>query len=462
MNLEDTIAAISTPVGQSGIGIVRMSGSNALAITKKIFTPSRGNKVSWNSSFRMYHGWIIDPETGERIDEVLISIMRAPRTYTREDVVEINCHGGAVVLRKTLQICLRQGARLAEPGEFTRRAFINGRIDLSQAESVLDIVQAKTEKGLQLAVKGIQGELSHHIADLREELVNFLVSLESEIDFCEEDIQMISGEEKEKSLNTVIKKVNELLDEARNSRFYREGVKSVIVGKTNVGKSSLLNALLKKERAIVSEIPGTTRDTIEENITIKGFPVCIIDTAGLKTVKDSLEKEGVKRTHSSLQQADFLLIMVDGSSPLSEEDREVFDILRKIDKRSLLIINKIDLPQKINETQLKKLAPDLSPVKISATRGTNLETLKTEMGNVILNEINLNSNDIMINLRQKKCLEEAKKRVLGAKEGLRKGFSEEILALELREAIGELDKVTGQKLGEEVLDKIFENFCIGK
>jgi len=463
MRLEDTIVAICTPIGQSGIGIVRMSGDKAFKIAKKIFVPSRRKKISWTSSFKMYYGWIVDPETGKRIDEVLLSLMRAPRTYTREDIVEINCHGGPVVLRKTLEICLKQGARLAEPGEFTKRAFINGRIDLSQAESVLDIVQAKTEKSLQLAVKGLEGGISRCISSLREELINVLVPLEAEIDFCEEDIEITSKEKKEKSLNELLQRIDRLLDRAKSFQFYREGVKTVIVGKTNVGKSSLLNALLERERAIVSHIPGTTRDTIEETINIKGVPVRIVDTAGLKKVKDTLEEEGVKRTHFSIREADLLLVMVDGSSSLNEEDEKVFETVKKLKKKFLLIINKIDLPQKNDQEKLKKSFPNVFPIKISATKPLNLDKLKTEIANIILNEVSLeDSEDFIMNLRQKNCLEKAKECIIRAKEGLKKGLSEEFLALELREAIGYLDEITGKRLTEEVLDRIFSNFCIGK
>jgi len=462
MTLEDTIVAISTPVGEAGIGIVRMSGERAFFIAKKIFLPSRTTRICWSSSFKIYYGWIVDPETGERIDEVLLSLMRAPRTYTRQDIVEINCHGGAVVLRKTLELCLKLGARLAEPGEFTKRAFLNGRIDLSQAESVLEIVQAKTEKSLQLALRSLEGRLLNHILSLRDEVVNILSSLEAEIDFCEEEIEIISREEKKRCLDELLQKVEYLLERAKTSGVFREGVKVVIAGKTNVGKSSLLNTLLERERAIVSEIPGTTRDTIEEIINIKGFPVKIVDTAGLETAKDPLGKEGVKRTHGSLQQADLVLLMVDGSSPLRKEDREVFALVKDLKKKFLPVINKIDLPQKIEKNELKNIFPHLPLMEISATRGDNLDRLKNEIANLILREISLNSEDFMINLRQKNCLEKAKECISKAKEGLESGLSEEFLALELREGIRYLDEITGRNLGDEVLERIFSNFCIGK
>jgi len=459
---KDTIAAISTPIGQAGIGIVRMSGDRAFDIAKRIFSPSSQTKISWNSSFKMFYGWVIDPDTGEKVDEVLLSLMKAPRTYTREDIVEINCHGGIVPLRKVLEICIKQGARLAEPGEFTRRAFLNGRIDLSQAESVLDVVQAKTEKSLKLAVKSLGGELSRRVSSIREKIVDLLSLMEAEIDFTEEDIQVLDKEEKEKRISSLIEKVGNLIEKANTGQIYREGVKVVIAGRTNVGKSSLLNTLLARERAIVSHIPGTTRDTIEEIVNIKGFPVCMIDTAGIGNFNTLLEKESVKRTCDSLKIADIVLLMVDGSSPLTEEDENAISLVKKLKKQTLLLINKIDLPQKIDKGKLKNLFPDTSPVEISALKGTGLEKLKERIAKLILEKVAPDSEEIMVNLRQKDCLEKAKSCLLRAKEGLKKDVSVEFLAFELREAISHLDEITGRRLGEEILDRIFSQFCIGK
>jgi len=465
MNLEDTIVAISTPIGESGIGIVRMSGREAFPIAKKIFIPSSNNKISWSSSFKIYYGWIVDPDTKEKIDEVLLSLMKAPRTYTRQDIVEINCHGGATVLREVLNLCLRLGARLAEPGEFTKRAFLNGRIDLSQAESVLDIVQAKTEESLKLAVKTLNGSLAKCISSLRENMIDLLSSIEAEIDFSEEEIEITPREEKKRKLKVLLEKINALLEREKTAQLYREGIKVVIAGKTNVGKSSLLNALLERERAIVSYLPGTTRDTIEEVINIKGFPIKIVDTAGLKGAKNIIEEEGIKRTYHSLREADLVLFMIDGSSAIEKEDKHVFKTIEKLKKKTLLIINKIDLPQVVDKNKLKNIFPcsNLSNlIEISATKGTNLDKLKNEIANIILKQVNVTPGDFMINLRQKICLENAKKCIIRTIDGLNRGLSEEFLALELRESINHLDELTGKTLGEEVLNRIFSNFCIGK
>ncbi len=460
MTPKDTIAAISTPVGQSGIGIVRMSGSKAFSLTKKVFSPSASNKVSWSSSFKMYYGWIIDPKTKEPVDQVILSLMKAPRTYTCEDIAEINCHGGIASLRKTLEICLRLGARLAEPGEFTKRAFLNGRIDLSQAESVLDIVQAKTEQTLKLALKTLRGKLLNYILSIRGKMIDILSFLEAEIDFSEEEIE--TNSKKEKAIGELIQEIKSLLEKAENSQIYREGIKTAIIGKTNVGKSSLLNTLLERERAIVSPIPGTTRDTIEETLNMKGFPVHLIDTAGLGTTKDPLQEESTKRTHHSLQISDIILLMVDGSSSLKKEDIEIFTIVKNAGKKTLLIINKIDLPQKIDKKKLKENFSHLIPLKISATKGSGLDELKTKIANLILKKLTFTSQDLMINLRQKNCLEKTKQCLLKAKKGLKNNLSEELIALEIRDGIEHLNEITGQKLGEEVLDRIFSNFCVGK
>lgn len=461
MDQEDTIIAPATPIGQSGIGIVRMSGRKSFSIAKKIFRSSNGSRINWSSTFRTHHGWIVDPENKETVDEVLLTIMRSPKTYTREDIVEINCHGGSIPLRKTLELGLKLGARLAKPGEFTMRAFLNGRIDLAQAESVLDVVQAKTDKGLMIAVNGLKGRFSQEIYSLKEEIVDFLSCLEAEIEFPDEEIGHPSRTAKKKQLKQILAKLDFLSEMGETARIYREGVKVVIIGRSNVGKSSLLNALLDRERAIVSCIPGTTRDTIEEIVNMKGFPLYIIDTAGLGKVKNVVDREGIKRTHSSMDQADIIFLMVDGSLPLAEEDGRIFQKTKG--KNRLILVNKIDLPQRIDREKMNTLLPKDVIIEISATRGTNLEKLKQVTSELILREIVPSpSSPLLINVRQKSVLEQVKKSLLRAVEATREGMPEEMLVVDLKEGLNSLGDITGETTGEDILDHIFSNFCIGK
>ncbi len=458
--MDDTIVAISTPIGESGIGIVRISGKNSFPLAKKIFTPSKKSKINWSSSFKVYYGWISDPENGERIDEVLLTLMKAPRTYTRENIVEINCHGGLVPLRKTLEVCLKLGVRLAEPGEFTKRAFLNGRIDLAQAESVLDIIQAKTEKSLQLAIKSLEGELSQRISSLKKKIIELLSFLEAEIDFSQEDIELFSKEDKERHLNSILSSINSLLEASKAGMIYREGVKAAIVEKTNVGKSSLFNALVQRDRAIVTHFPGTTRDTIEEIVNIKGFPLYIVDTAGLRDVKNPIEKEGVRRAYDMVKEADIVLLMLDGSTSLDKEDRVILNRVKK--KKPLVLINKVDLPSKIDKGKVSSLFPGEALIEISATKGTNLEKLKQEIGRLILKEVSPSCDSFLVSIRQREAFQLTKKSILRVTEALRGGLSEEFLAIDLREGLGHLKEITGETVEDDVLNRIFSNFCIGK
>ncbi len=461
MSLEDTIAAIATPSGHSGIGIVRMSGKRSFPIAQRIFQPPEGKKVNWSSSFRIYYGWIVDPDTGNRVDEVLLTLMRAPKTYTREDIVEINCHGGPVPLRRTLELTLKLGARLAEPGEFTKRAFLRGRIDLVQAESVLDIIQARTEKSLEAALNALGGKLSQKIFLLKGKMVDLLSYLEAEIDFSSEDLEFLSRRDKEERLKEILKDVDSLLEATKMGQVYKEGVKAVIVGKPNVGKSSLLNTLLQRERAIVSYVPGTTRDTIEEMVNIKGFPVWIADTAGLKETKNVIEKEGIARTHLKMEEADIVLLLIDGSRPLSKEDRVIFEEVKE--KQALILINKIDLPQRIRKEEISSFSPGREIVEISATKEINIDKLKEKLANFVLKKAVPRDSDLLVmNLRQKKALEETREGVKRALGAIKQGLSEELVAFDLREGIDRLGQITGEVVTDEILDHIFSHFCIGK
>ncbi|MCD6471652.1 tRNA uridine-5-carboxymethylaminomethyl(34) synthesis GTPase MnmE [Candidatus Aerophobetes bacterium] len=462
MSLNDTISAIATPLGYSGIGIVRMSGSQSISVAKKIFQPPQDRKINWKSSFTIHYGWIINPKTGEYVDEVLLTLMRAPKTYTREDIVEINCHGGSVSLRKILNLTLKWGARLAEPGEFTKRAFLNGRIDLTQAESVLDIVQAKTEKGLEAALNQLEGGLSKKINFLEEEIIKLLSDFEAEIDFAYEDIKFLSPKEAKKHLYKILVDINSLLEMNQMDKIYREGVKVVITGKPNVGKSTLLNALLQRERAIVTPIPGTTRDTIEEMINIKGFPLRIIDTAGLKKTKNAVEKEALERTYLKLEEADITLLMLDGSLPLNGEDNYLFKKIKK--RETLAVINKIDLPQRIDKEKVVSLFPEEKIIEISAKEEINLQKLIQKVANLMLKEIvpSFSDSRITVNLRQKKILEKVKKNINRALQGIDKNLPRELISFELREGLKRLGEITGKEINEKILNNIFSHFCIGK
>ncbi len=460
MNFQDTIVAISTLVGYSGIGIVRISGKKSFSIAKKIFHPVK-NKVDWASSFKMYYGWILDPENEQKIDEVLLSLMRAPRTYTREDIVEINCHGGPLPLRKILELVLKHGARLAEPGEFTKRAFLKGRIDLLQAESVLNVIQAKTEKALKIALNQLEGGLSQKIYSLKEKIVNFLSLIEAELNFPEEDISFLTEKEKRERFEEILRMVTSLLKMGREGRIYQEGVKAAIVGKPNVGKSTLFNTLLQEERAIVTPIPGTTRDTIEEMVNIDGFPLRIIDPAGLRKVRSRIEIEGVKRTHLKIKEADLILFMIEGSSPLNQKD---IAILKKIKKeKTLLVINKIDLPQKLEKKKVEYFFPEKKIVEISATREINIEKLKQKIAEFVNKEVVSSPLDLIaISLREEEILRGVKKNIDRAFKSLKEELPLELVAFDLREGVRRIGEITGEVSTEDILEQIFSQFCIGK
>ena len=451
-SLEDTIAAISTPLGEGGIGIVRISGPQALRIADRLF---RGKvKPSRASTYTLHYGHIV--YQGEVIDEVILSVMRAPRSYTREDVVEINCHGGILPLRKTLEAVLQEGARLAKPGEFTLRAFLNGRIDLTQAEAVLDIVKAKSELSLRNAVSQLEGGLSSYLNRLEERLLHILSLLEANLDFPEEEVEPLDRESILKELARIKKELRRILEREKEGRILREGIQVGIVGRPNVGKSTLLNRMLGRERAIVTEIPGTTRDLIEEWINIQGVAFRLIDTAGWREVEDRVEKEGVRRTGEVIENADLLLVMIDGSEKITPEDERIMEATRE--KNRILVINKMDLGEVIDEDTLP------SPrIKISALKGEGLEELKKMMVRKVLEgEIDTGEGILVTSIRQIELLRLAYRRIEEGERGFREGMSEEFLAQDLREALSAIKEIKGEEVGEEILEMIFSRFCIGK
>ncbi|MDY7039388.1 MAG: tRNA uridine-5-carboxymethylaminomethyl(34) synthesis GTPase MnmE [Chloroflexota bacterium] len=455
--LDDTIAAISTPIGEGGIGIVRLSGPDALSILHSTFFRSRKRSATRDlPPYHLTYGHIVDPETDQSLDEVLVAYMPAPWTYTRQDVVEINCHGGIVPLRRVLELCLRHGARLASPGEFTLRAFLNGRIDLAQAEAVLDIVQAKTSASLRVAVDQLDGRLSDEVRQVRAQTVNVLSWLEASVDFAEDEIPT---RDITPDLEEVQGRLERMLATADQGIVYRQGVRTAIVGRPNVGKSSLLNALLRTSRAIVTPIPGTTRDTLEETLNLRGVPLVLVDTAGIVAdAEDVVERLGVERSRAALAQADLALLVVDGSEPLMDADRDIAALLG--DRPSLLVVNKCDLPV---VADLDGLLPHLPRVHVSALTGENLDTLESAIVESVFSGQVLASDALLVsNPRHKDILQRARDHVLAARQTHAQGLPADFVAIDLTAAVNALGEITGETLHEDLLETIFSNFCIGK
>ena len=455
----DTIAAIGTPHGESGIGIVRISGPSAEKAAKKLFRPKK--RIPRLKSHQLYYGEIIDPENGKPLDEVLLTLMRRPRTYTREDVLEINCHGGYLVLRRVLEVVLGQGVRLAQPGEFTKRAFLNGRIDLSQAEAVIDVIRAKTAKSLRMANQQLRGNLSHEVEGLRATVVRSLALVEASIDFPDEEIEV---DEDLMRMNLEESKggVEGLIESYEEGRIYRDGVSVSIVGKTNVGKSSLLNVLLKENRAIVTPVPGTTRDVIEEVINIHEIPIRLVDTAGMRRAFDPVEREGVRLAKGKVAEADMVILVVDGSRRLDARDWEIIDEVKE--KKKVVAINKRDLPIKISMDQFQRALPNTRAVEISALKNQGIDKLKGCLYSTLTKDgIGPDTGEVVVvNARHKKALEGSLQCVRRAKEGIEGKIPLELVALELRSCLDHLGEIGGETTTEEVLECIFSQFCIGK
>ncbi len=465
-DITDTIAAIATAVGDGGIGIVRISGRNALNIADKLFVSKDDRKPSDYKSYTLHYGWIIRARRPAGVmskenvvDEVILTVMRAPRSYTKEDVVEINSHGGIVALRAVLDLVLENGARLAEPGEFTKRAFLNGRIDLTQAEAVLDAIRAKTDSALRLSVEQLGGVLSVEINKIRGLLVDALAIIEANIDFPEDDIDASGIEGLERKITGAKDKLDGLIDTAACGRVFREGIKAVICGRPNVGKSSLLNALLKQERSIVTPVAGTTRDTIEEIIDIRGIPVRIVDTAGILQPRGLVEKKAVMRSKKHIDSADLIMLVLDNSRKLAKED---LSLIMKAKKRTAIaIINKIDLKRSINikfiENSFKHIIP------MSAKKLTNINLLEEEIVAMVYKGKAGSGESVMVsNLRHIQSLRGAQKLVAETLLSLDNKLSAEFVAQSIKDALGYLDEILGKKFSEDLLDKIFSEFCIGK
>jgi tRNA modification GTPase len=457
---EDTIAAIATPIGQAGIGIIRISGSQAKKIAQKVFKPK--NSIRDFQSHHLYLGYLIDPSYGRMLDEVLLSFMKAPHTYTREDVVEINSHSGYLLLSRILKIVLNEGARLARPGEFTFRAFINGRIDLTQAEAIVDLINSKSERGLHLASQQIKGNFRTETERLREKGVEVLAHIEVAIDFPEEEAAILSRAETATWIERELVGPIEKLKAAHAQRkIWMDGINTVIVGRVNVGKSSLLNRLLNEERAIVTPVPGTTRDVIESTINIEGLPLRLIDTAGFRKVKAEVERLGIHLAEQRLAESDLALIVIDQSRPLTQEDLNIIDNVQ--DNKGLIVINKIDLPSGLGEETPGRAFKGLQVVRISALTGEGIDDLhKAIRDHVMAGNTDTTYSHAVPNLRHMRVLSEASQCFKRAALNTREDFPMEIIAMDLRAGLESLGEIIGEATSEDILDKIFSEFCLGK
>ncbi len=458
-NNETTIAAIATPPGPGGIGVIRISGTEALPILTRLFSPR--SKTKDFRSHQLYYGWIIDQQTGQAIDEVMAVFMQAPKTYTREDVVEIQCHGSYLVLQDILRQIINLGATLAEPGEFTKRAFLNGRIDLTQAEAVIELLQSKTREGLGIAMSQLQGHLGEILRTIRHSLMSFRAIIEVAIDFPDDDVEIIDAPAMiEKLEQEVVGPLQQLINSARKGRIFRDGISAIIIGHPNVGKSSLLNALLREERAIVTPIPGTTRDTIEEFLNIKGMPVRIIDTAGIRDNAEEVEEMGIVRARKKLAEADIVMLIIDGTQVPAEAEKRLYEITSN--KKTLLVINKTDLECQ-DSTVFSAAFPQIPSVFISAKTHAGIDELENALFNLVTGESKWDPGYICVpNVRQKTSLEKTLAAVERVIEGLGLSLPPDLLAIEIQSALDHLGDITGETTTEDILDLIFDQFCIGK
>lgn len=458
---DDTIAAVATACGPAGIGIVRMSGPLAGEILKKIFRPSKTLKKNFFRSHRIYHGVICDPLNGEIIDEVLAVLMAAPNSYTRENVVEIHCHGGLLPVRTILRLTVKEGARLAQPGEFTRRAFVNGRIDLVQAEAILDVIQARTKNSLLVGGKQLQGELTVVLEKIRSRLMDAYVRLEALVNFPEDGIEDQSREDILALLTKAKEQTASLLATSDRGRLLREGAKVVICGRPNVGKSSLLNVLLRQPRAIVSDVAGTTRDTIEEPAQIGSIPLQLIDTAGILEPRDAVEEEAVRRSRLKMRDADLILLTFMNPEKISDEDRHIAGYVSG--QKILAVINKCDLPGQISEDEIGGILPGVKIVRVSVKTGDGIPLLEKAVEDILLSGQPDDPSQILLtNSRHIDSLTRAQRLTEESENGLKDGLSLEFVSEHLKDALACLDRVTGRDADEDLLDSIFSKFCIGK
>ncbi|WP_368243690.1 MULTISPECIES: tRNA uridine-5-carboxymethylaminomethyl(34) synthesis GTPase MnmE [Enterococcus] len=457
----DTIAAISTPPGEGAISIVRLSGEQAISIADAVFQSGK-KKLIDVSSHTIHYGHIFDPEKYQMMDEVMVSIMRKPKTFTREDIVEINCHGGIVVVNQILQLVLRQGARLAEPGEFTKRAFLNGRVDLSQAEAVLDLIRAKTDKAMNLAINQLDGNLSRLIRQLRQEILETLAQVEVNIDYPEyDDVEELTTRLLLEKANQVQKQIQALLQTAQQGKILREGLSTAIIGRPNVGKSSLLNHLLREEKAIVTDIAGTTRDVIEEYVNVRGVPLKLVDTAGIRETEDIVEKIGVERSRKALSEADLILLVLNQSESLTTEDKQLLDITSG--NKRIILLNKTDLPSRINQEDLVPYLENEPALPISVLTSEGLDQLEQAIADLFFGG-NTGDKDAsyLSNTRHIALLEKAEHSLAEVIQGIESGMPVDLVQIDMTRCWDYLGEIVGDSVQDELITQLFSQFCLGK
>ena len=457
----DTIAAISTAPGEGAIGIVRISGDLAISIASSIYQCGT-KQLEEQKTHTIHYGHIVDPKSGEVYDEVMVSVLRAPKTFTREDIVEINCHGGIVAINRVLQLVLRMGARLAEPGEFTKRAFLNGRIDLSQAEAVMDLIRAKTDKSMQLAMRQLDGQLSHLIQNLRQEILNTLAQVEVNIDYPEyDDVEEMTLQLLREKTQQVLQGIRALLNTASQGKILRDGLKTAIVGRPNVGKSSLLNVLLREEKAIVTDIAGTTRDTIEEYVNVRGVPLQLIDTAGIRETDDIVEKIGVERSRKALKEADFVLLLLNQSETLQEEDIRLLETTKGM--KRIILFNKTDLPSKLSKEDIAPYAQVEEIVTTSMLNKEGIDQLEEKIaGYFFQGQMNERDATYLSNTRHIALLEKAEQALVEVQNGIEMEMPVDLIQIDFTRAWDLLGEITGDSVQDELLTQLFSQFCLGK